>query len=88
VEGKHEHVGIIQDVLNVKFISLYRTFLDLKWFKLIQHEPQPTIRKDPNGLFAINSTKIPQTEEPFIYPRNCEQVFFFVPINKIELGGM
>ena len=49
----------------------------MQWFQVIENGANRTVRKDPNGFYAIDSSKLLcKNEEPFALPKHCEQVFF------------
>ena len=49
----------------------------MQWLQVIQHGANRTIRKDPNGFYAIDSSKLlRKNEDPFALPQHCEQIFF------------
>ena len=49
----------------------------MKWFQVIERGANRVVRKDPNGFYAIDSSKLlRKNEEPFALPKHCEQVFF------------
>ena len=49
----------------------------MQWFQVVQRGANRTVRKYPNGFYAIDSSKLlHKNEEPFALPKHCEQVIF------------
>jgi hypothetical protein len=81
LDGELDYVGKIQDILEVNLRSFTIILFHVQWFQVIQRGSNRTIRKDPNGFYAIDSSKLlRKNEEPFALPQHCEQIFFHLDI--------
>ena len=77
LDGELDYVGKIQDILEVNLRSFRIIVFHVQWFQVIQRGANRTVRKDPNGFYAIDSSKLlRKNEEPFALPQHCEQIFF------------
>jgi hypothetical protein len=77
LDGELDYVGKIQDILEVNLRSFTIILFHVQWFQVIQRGPNRTVRRDPNGFYAIDSSKLlRKNEDPFALPQHCEQIFF------------
>ena len=77
LDGELDYVGKFQDILEVNLRSFKIIVLHVQWLQVIECGANRTLRKDPNGFYAIESSKLlRKNEEPFALPQHCEQVFF------------
>lgn len=77
ISGDIEYVGTIQNIYDVSFGESGHYFLfDVKWFKVVCRGPNATVKSDPSGFFAIDSSKTLSMEsfDTLVLPRHCEQV--------------
>ena len=81
LDGELDYVGKIQDILEVNLRSFTIIIFHVEWFQVIQYGPNRTVRRDPNGFYAIDSSKLLcKNEDPFALPHHCEHTFFHLDI--------
>ena len=79
------YVGVLQDILKLDYGPL-RTPIILfrcEWFKRDDNRGNPTYVQDDAGFMVVNTRhKVPKMSEPFIFPSQATQVFFFNDMSK------
>ena len=72
------YVGKLQEIIEVDYRCFSTVLFRVAWFKSIYRGPNATIRLERSGFYAVDSSRlVSSTEEPYIFPRHCEQCFFY-----------
>eukprot|EP00249_Psilotum_nudum_P025168 c29400_g1_i1 orf=346-1032(-) len=72
------YIGILEDILGVNYRVFKTIIFKVRWFQTMYRGSNATIRKEENGFYAVDSTKVLGShDEPFIFPRHCQQAFLF-----------
>ena len=75
IEVRLDYYGLIQDNLEVNYRRFSHFILDVRWFKVIKRGRNATARRDPCGLYVIDSKAIWRDKnDTFVFPHQCEQV--------------
>lgn len=75
-ELRLDYYGVIQDIIEVNYRRFSHFILDVRWFKVIKTGRNATVRRDPCGLYAIDSNAIWRDQnDTFVFPHQCEQVY-------------
>jgi len=69
------YYGLIEDILELNFRSFKVVLFEAKWFRNIVVGNHPTTYMHENGFCIINHTRFEQTDEPYVFPDQCEQIF-------------
>lgn len=72
------YIGILEDILVVHYRVFKTILFKVRWFQTTYRGSNATIRKEENGFYAVDSTKVlGGHDEPFVFPRHCQQAFLF-----------
>ena len=77
-----QYFGRIENIVQIHFTSFQVTLLKGKWFDSNStRRASPNLVQDECGFLRVKTrTTLPShlpTHEPFMYPEDCEQVFFY-----------
>lgn len=75
------YIGVLEDILGVNYRIFKTIIFKVRWFQTTYRGSNATIRKEENGFYAVDSTKVlGGHDEPFVFPRHCQQAFFFADV--------
>lgn len=77
---ENRYYGILDDIIGCHFNSFKQVIFDVKWYKLIlnQNDPNRIFIEHNIGFIMISTRPFELVgNEPYVLPRQCEQVFYF-----------
>jgi hypothetical protein len=79
-ESSVQYVGVLKDILELDYGALHTHIILLRceWVKTYDNRGNPTYVRDDSGFLQVNFRhKLPRMVDPFIFPIQATQVFFF-----------
>ena len=78
METTLEHVGYIEEILELDYRNHCTTVLLCEWVKTARHAEWPQIERDRYGFTVANFNHMESTvhADAFAFPLHCQQVFF------------
>lgn len=74
-----EYVGVLKHILELDYGLLnspVRLFM-VQWKKRLDNAGRPTYIRDSDGFLHVNfKFNLPKSQDPFIFPEQCTQVYF------------
>ena len=75
LRGMLGYVRNIQEIIEVDFFSFQCVIFRCKWWDNFDRN---NVKEDHNSsLICINSRKMWDEAEPYVFPKHCNQVFFY-----------
>ncbi|KAH9324812.1 hypothetical protein KI387_004990, partial [Taxus chinensis] len=75
IETKTKYYGILEDIMELDFRAFRKVIFLVKWFSLIEKGNNRTIYMHDNGFPMIKTSDFMDTDEPYVFPEQCEQIF-------------
>ena len=77
--SENRYYGYLEDIIQCNFNSFKLVLFIVKWYRLQlnQCDPYRTIIEHDNGFTMVNTRLFMQEMEPYVFPIQCEQVFYF-----------
>jgi hypothetical protein len=77
-ESKNRYYGFLNDIIECDFNFFKLVLFDVKWYRLRMHEhdEERTIIQNANGFPMIKTTVFEKTNDRYVFPSQCEQVFY------------
>ena len=77
-ETENRYYGYLEDIIECDFNSFKIVLFEVKWYRLRMHErdPERTVIEHANGFTMVNTRAFEPGTEPYVFPSQCEQVFY------------
>jgi hypothetical protein len=77
-EFENRYYGFLNDIIECDFNSFKLVLFDVKWYRLRMHEhdEERTVIQHANGFSMIKTTVFEKTNDRYVFPSQCEQVFY------------
>ncbi|WCJ26292.1 hypothetical protein M5689_008121 [Euphorbia peplus] len=75
VSGEKEYFGLLNDIIELEYSGDRKIVLfHCDWYDV--YDAQRGIKRDQNGIIAVNVSKFLQTDEPFVLANQVQQVYY------------